>query len=404
MTTSTRLLTLLAFPVLLTACGTGGASEPPVTQYDPAATSTMQFVVGVATIASDDGTAVSYGLNTVSTLRQSDGLSGTLYNEPQIIGPTSFSILPADKGVWQYAGADLGTNHITWATLNQTQWTGPPIGPAQGNTGVFGYGLCPCDSNAGPENGTTPFYQAFNLPIYGPNSPAPGSAEFFYGGPPAFPPIGPTLLALGFDGYSLGFTDFDVTPVLGTYHLYAAVPPANTTPANPTPSPGPNGTPTPAPGILASSAQLTSLHALPQLGTPSFSPDRKGGGTIGLTVPAGVRETMVVVGVDLCPQGASACSTTCLRSHFANSYYTIVTHRAGPQKLTLADDLGPVTDSGAATGTICPTQAYHVYAAGVDYPAYEASYPNNLNETPNIAGPGGQSDVTTSGLLNGTYP
>ena len=69
-------------------------------------------------------------------------------------------------------------------------------------------------------------------------------------------------------------------PVIGTYHLYAAVPPAYDTPQNPTPSPNPDGTPTPPPGILVAGAQLTSLKALPQFATPSFTPDRKGGGSI----------------------------------------------------------------------------------------------------------------------------
>ena len=53
-----------------------------------------------------------------------------------------------------------------------------------------------------------------------------------------FQPEGPSLVALGWEGYSLGFTDFAVQPVIGTYHLYAAVPPAYDTPQNPTPSPG----------------------------------------------------------------------------------------------------------------------------------------------------------------------
>ncbi|MBV8491479.1 MAG: hypothetical protein JO199_13210, partial [Candidatus Eremiobacteraeota bacterium] len=208
-----RFVLAATFAAALAACGGGGASEPPVTEVPPQnATTKLQFAVGIATIESADGTTVSYGLNTVSTLRQANGLSGALYTEPQIIGPSNFSITP-NTTVAQYAGADLGTNHITWATLNQSQWTGPPTQIAQGSTGVFGYGLCPCNSNAGPVNGTTPFFQAFNLPIYGLNPPGFGTAELFYGGPPAFPPIGQTLFNLGFLGYSLGFTDFQITPV-----------------------------------------------------------------------------------------------------------------------------------------------------------------------------------------------
>lgn len=54
----------------LVACGNGGASEPPVTSFDPAATSKLQFAVGVATIASNGGATIAYGLNIVETLRQ----------------------------------------------------------------------------------------------------------------------------------------------------------------------------------------------------------------------------------------------------------------------------------------------------------------------------------------------
>jgi predicted small lipoprotein YifL len=395
---------LLAFAATLTACGMGGASEPPVTEVAPTQNTKLQFSVGIATIESNDGTAVSYGLNTVSTLRQTNGLSGTLFNQPQIIGPSSFSVTPPNTGVWQYAGADLGTNHITWATLNQSHWTGPPVGNAQGSTGVFGYGLCPCDSNAGPAGGETPFFQAFTLPIYGTNTAGFGSGEFFYGGPPAYPSIGVTLFNLGFIGYSLGFTDFNVKPALGAYHLYAAVPPAFTTPTNPTPEPNPNGTPTPGPGVLVATAQLASLKALPPFTTPAFTPDRHGGGTIAVTVPAGVHEALVIVGAEACAVASPTCNTTCLQAHDLNAWFTVVTTKTGAQQLKLPDTLGPPTTANAPTASICPGQAYEVYAVATDYPAYESSYPQNLSIRPRITGPNGQADITTSGLLTGSYP
>ncbi len=112
---------------LLGGCGNGGASEPPITSFDPAATSKLQFAVGVATIAYNGGQSVAYGLNTVATLRQSDGLSGTLYNIPhdhRARRTSTCSISTQTGNEVQSAGADLGTNHITWATLNQSQWTG----------------------------------------------------------------------------------------------------------------------------------------------------------------------------------------------------------------------------------------------------------------------------------------
>ena len=72
-------------------------------------------------IASNNGQKIAYGLNEVETLRQSDGLSGVLYDVPMIIGPTSFDVLISTQTGNQVvaAGNDLGTNHITWGTLNQ---------------------------------------------------------------------------------------------------------------------------------------------------------------------------------------------------------------------------------------------------------------------------------------------
>jgi hypothetical protein len=385
----------LALPVAVSACGQGGASEPPVTTVDPASNSKMQFAVGVATIASNNGQSIAYGLNSVVTLRQNNGLSGTLYNQPQIIGPSSFNVLTSTQtgNEVQFAGSDLGTNHITWATLNQLQWTGPPRSLKAATTGAFGYGFCPCNSDAAPVNGVPSLYQAFNLPVYGNN------LELFYGGPPAFPAVDPSVAALGFQGYSLGFTDFAVTPVLGTYHLYAAVPPAYTTPTNPTPSPAADSTPTPAPGVFASNAQIASVKPLPAFVTPAFTADGKGGGKVSLVVPAGVHEAIAMV----VARGGSG-TGTCVAAHTNDAYYSLLTHKTGTQHLTLPDMLGPKTQSGQPTPSICPNGTYKVYAVGADYPMFESAYPQNLSEVPKITAPNGQADVTTSDVLNGAYP
>jgi hypothetical protein len=390
----------VAFIALLVGCGNGGASEPPVTSFDPAATSKLQFAVGIATMASNGGQSIAYGLNEVETLRQKDGLSGTLYNVPMIIGPSSFDVLISTQTGRQVqsAGADLGTNHITWGTLNQTQWTGVPRGQKSSTSGAFGYGLCPCNSDSGPGNGFTPLFQAYNLPIYGENL-CP-HCELWYGGPPSYPAAGVSVRALGWEGYSLGFTDFAVAPVIGTYHLYAAVPPAYDTPQNPTPSPNPNGSPTPPPGILAAGSQLTKLTPLPAFATPSFRPDRKGGGAVTAVVPAGATEALVIVRA-VGGSGQPACVQA---SHQTDAFYTLVAHGAGTHSLNLGDQLGPLTQSGQKTPTICPQESYLIYAAGTDYPAYESSYPKNLAQLPPIKGPGGQADVTTSDFLSGTYP
>lgn len=403
MLSTSRPLILIVVAALLVACGNGGASEPPVTSYDPAATSKLQLAVGVATLSfsggTGSGTSVAYGLNTVETLRQKDGLSGTLYNVPMILGPSAFAVtISTETGnVVQSAGSDYGTNHITWGTLNQSQWTGPPRGPKASTTGAFGYGLCPCNADSGPGNGFTPLYQSFEQPIYG----AQAGLQLWYGGPPAFPAEGPSVRALGWLGYSLGFTDFAVAPVIGVYHLYAAVPPAYDTPQNPTPSPNPNGSPTPPPGILAAGAQLSSLTPLPQFLTPAFTPDRKGGGTILLTVPAGTTEALAEV---LTPGGSGNPNSFCVKAHTTDSYYTVVTRTTGKQELILPDDLGPLTQSGKKTPTICPEASVYIYAVGANWPLYEASYPNNLAQLPLIKGPNGQANITTSTVFATPYP
>jgi hypothetical protein len=388
-------LALLAFALLplAAACGNGGASEPPVTSVDPA-TSHLQFAVGVATIAYDGGASVALGLNTVETLRQSNGLSGALYDVPKITGPANFAVsISTETGnAVLSAGSDTGTNHISWATLNQPLWAGQPRGLKAATTGVFGYGFCPCNSDAGPTNGTPSLYQAFNLPVYGTN------AQLYYGGPPAFPRIDESVAALGFVGYSLGFTDFAVAPALGSYRLNVGVPPAFTGPGNPTPSPAPDSTPTPAPGMITSTAVLASLDALPAFPTPQFAADGRGGGALTLRVPNGVREAIAIVRAI----GGSG-SGSCLRSHLSDQYYTLVTHRAGMQTLQLDDELGQAS-SGTATPSICKEQSFLVYAAGFNYPAFESAYPQNLSVAPSISGNNGQANVTTSDALRATYP
>ncbi len=392
-----RYATTIAIAAIVAGCGNGGASEPPITANDPAATSKLQFAVGVATLSFKGGADTAYGLNVVETLRQKDGLSGTLYNVPLIIGPTSFAVLTSTEtgSEVQSAGSDLGTNHITWATLNQTQWTQPPLGPKASSTGAFGYGLCTCNSDSGPGNGFTPLYQSYNLPIYG------SELTTWYGGPPAFPSGGAALRAIGWEGYSLGFSDFAVQPVIGKYSLYAAVPPSFDTPGNPTPSPGPDGTPTPAPGILAAGAQLVNLKALPPFAVPGFKPDGKGGGTVQLAVPDGASEALAIVR-DI--GGSGQPSSSCLLTHETDTFYTVVTHRNGRVNVSLPDNLGPVNDSGGKTPTICPGATYEVYAVGADWPVYESSYPSNLSQLPLIKGANGQADISTSSILTDSYP
>ena len=75
--------------------------------------------------------------------------------------------------------------------------------------------------------------------------------------------------------------------------------------------------------------------------TPVFTADRKGAGTISPTVPSGAREAMVVIRA----RGGTG-SGLCVVSHEADAFYTVVAHNSGPQHVRLADDLGPLTESG----------------------------------------------------------
>ena len=145
-------------------------------------------------------------------------------------------------------------------------------------------------------------------------------------------------------------------------------------------------------------ANLTPLPAFSPA-IPTLRPDRKGGGTIEITVPHGVSETLVVVHA-LRNSGFGSC----LLAHTSDAYYTVVTHKSGALGLFLPDDIGPLTQSGHPSPTICPGGTYSIYAVGADWPVYEASYPNNLSQLPLIKGSRGQADITTTDTLATPYP
>ncbi len=372
-------LCLAAFLALLCGCGSNSAFQPDVAGVDPVASNKLQFAVGIATIASNGGSTVMYGLNTVETLRQANGLSGSLYNVPAITLPTTMSV-PANPS---FIDNDAGTNRITQNTLNEPNIGLPNNGTgttlASPTAGAFGYGFCECNSNSGPANGFAPLFIAYALPLLG----QPGLQ--YYGGPPAFPAVSSYLVQQNFVGYPLGFTDFAIQPVLGLYKLDVAFPPAFTA------SPGASQ--------LSASAQLTSTTPLGVFATPSFTPDRTGGGTLSFSTPSGVTEVLLFVKVN----SVSVSSDTCSKAHATTQYLTVQSS-AGTNAVALADNLGPPEANGTATRTICSGESYQVYAAGFDYPAFEAAYPKNLEQTPLITAPSGQADVTTSDAAAGQYP
>ncbi len=380
---------------LLGGCGNGGASEPLQTSVDPAANSKLQFSVGVATLASANGSKIAYGLNEVETLRQSDGLSGTLYNVPMIIGPTTFDVLNSTQTGQevQSAGNDLGTNHITWGTLNQSTWIGPLRGLKQSSSGAFGYGLCPCNSDSGPVNGTSPLYQAYTLPIYG------NDEELWYGGPPAFPQAGPTLIASGMAGLLARL--HDLCGAAGDRRLPSLC------------------------GRAAVVRYAGESHAEPQSKRLADAAARspRGGRATGIArAAAALRNARVLAGRQgrrkACADGSGRCERSAGRGVCAprrqrrlrpvphNGFLLHARHAQARR----ADVWHLPTISGrlrnrdrrrrrSATDRVTTFTPPHSTTR-----RYESSYPQNLSELPLIKGPNGQADVSTSDKLFGLYP
>ncbi|GAC1652521.1 MAG: hypothetical protein NVS9B12_01970 [Vulcanimicrobiaceae bacterium] len=233
-------------------------------------------------------------------------------------------------------------------------------------------------------------------------------------GPPAWPAFNDGTFPPGFLGYPEGMVanglldiqgpdgcdDFPV--VAGPYEMDVTIP---TSPAGSQPT-----------DVLKSTASLVSTTPLPNFPVPSFSSDGQGGGTISVNVPAGVSEAFVNVKVtnQACfPLQAQVNGNNYVAT--PSSLYTLMSRATGPQTLVLPDNLGPPTQSGARLHTMCTAAdnaaipiggggqgrtpgaaTLTVTAVGVDYPAYEASYPQSATPTPVLTGANGQADVTQS--------
>ena len=400
---SRRVLSSLA-ALWLSACSSSVSVNMPVPNpVDPVASNSLHFAVGTATISNQGLTGI--GLNVVETLRQSNGLSGTLFNVPTITGPASFAItatsppLVSLDAIATLAGADFGSNRISQQTFDNTLATGYNPLPQQGGnptaiatTGAFGYGLCACNANSGPINGFPQLYHAYLLPFYavmkfgnGPGGQSLANLQY-YGGPPAFPSAPPEIAQKGFLGYSVGFSDFAIAPAAGQYRLDVALPPDFNTPAN-------AATPT-----LSATAQLSTTQGLPVFPVPQFHSDVGGGGTIIVNVPAGVTEAMVFIQEgQTAPSGIA--SPYCPAGLTIPTYYTFFVKGSGVQSITVPDSISP---NGGPT--LCSGAPFFVYAAGFDYPAFEAAYPQSTTQNPAITnGTNGQADVTTSDALAVTY-
>lgn len=416
---------------LLSACGGGAASTPSVTSLDPYTAGTLQFAVGTATVVRPAAPgALPVVLNVVETFRQSNGLSASLYNEPVITMPPS-AVNNMCFNTNNNPPVDQGTNRITEATFQYgVNCTSGGTGASSGEcnvaaggapapcptqlTGAFGYGLCGCDSNVAPASGFATLYQP----------PTVGIAAA--GGPPLFPSQTQYQLqcvaynatsnacsAQQFVGYPFGFTAFvgaaagqGIVPVAGQYRLDLAFPPNFTTS-------GSNGA-----GSAFATAQLTNTTGLPRMPTPSFSPDGSGGGTIGVgAIPAGVTEAFAIVNA---PAGGafeplrnlpspSPAAAVCYTAHANNTsglfpQVFAIRISSGQTSVVLPDDLGFPDANGNATASICPGESLSITIVGFDYPAFEAAYPFDLQQTPTITNASGQADVTINATFATPYP
>ena len=358
-----NLFSAVALAALLGGCTSGNtAVEPPISSVNPITTNKLQFAVGTSNFNG------AVGLNTVVTFRQPNGLDGTLLNTPTITGPAGF----LNTGS---TGFDANTN-----TIAGSPQANPVGSTAQASTfgtsgGAFAYGFQPDNSTTG--GGVS--FARYALPFFGGST-----TQQYIGGPPAYPNVRDGTFPSGFTGYPMGFTNFVLKPVTGTYTLSLAVPTGFDSAGNPTS------------GTVTASSTLATLTPLPAFAAPTIVLDGAGGGTVSANVPAGVTEAMIVVrdGTGLCYPGANG----------APAYFTFVTKTTGPQTFTLADTLGPTFGAQTTVRTICSGDSYRVYAVGFNYDAFGAGPPGNRSQAPAIAGANGQADVTLSPVTSGTSP
>jgi hypothetical protein len=363
---------LLGLAGALAACTSGQVGvQPATTTYNPA-NSTLDFAVGTATLQTSGAPFI--GLNVVETFRQQSGLSGSLINTPKITGPYNFVGETVNGGNANYISGTPPDGDCTATTFGCTG-------------GAFGYGIA-------PDNliGSTQSFAQYSQPLL--NTRNGLNAVLYYGGPPVWPQVTNGTYPTGFVGFSPGFLTFDTAPVLGDFNLTLQIP-------------------TGLQGHVDVSkvAHMTSLTPLPALtaSQPFADPANPGGLKIVLSVPAGFLEELVFVS----DFGQCYPQTTLGTSQ---AFYTVRTTQPGVQELTLPPNLGPTTGS-SPTHTICTAadnqqatgnpnatgDRYSIYAAGFDYPAYAAAYPQNTQVAPTITGANGQADVSLSSVQQFVY-
>jgi hypothetical protein len=398
---------LLAFAALLlgfTASSCSGAAtqaglEPAVTTtVNPATQTTLQFAVGSAVIAGKPG------LNTLETLRQNSGPNvGTsvLANAPTILGPAGFSVPAAPDAYADAGGASIVGTIQTSITSAPAPTT---FNPSSGSAFIASsYGFLPSAVN---NSNVVPNLVPSAMPFYAANNPVlSGTGLTYVGGPPAFVPPGHTSaqdgqFPNGYKGYTLGFADFQATPVSGTYTLSVVVPT------------GINATTGQSSFATLTAKSALGATALPAWTTaPAFVPDGTGGGTITANFGAGGAVTEEYL--ELVDTGPADCQL----AGTAPYYYTFKVS-PGQATVMVPDKIGSAPPGTAQPHTLCtsaenttiagtstPGDSYLVYGFAVDYPLFNSAFPQSTGQAaPVIAGASGQADLTSSAATTGTGP
>jgi hypothetical protein len=337
---------LVCVASLAAGCTSGNSAiEPAFQSTNISKLGVLQFAMGTANIAQQDGSAALVGINTVVTFRKANGGSAFAVDSPQIVGPAGF-LVPATTGD---AGTDAGTNTINY-TAQPTDNSGDSVATTFGTSGsatLYGFGPNNYDTSGSANFGN------YSLPMYSDIlSGGTYEPQAFDGLPPAFPAPPP---GTGFPGYNLGFVDFAAKAVSGSYSLNVLIPTSAGS--------------SQAPYTYHAAATLVASHVLPTLPPPVLAPDATGtGGPLSVTFPAGVTEIIVEL-ADLTAGGES----------------TYVFTTAAPGAQTVAD------------GTLASnTDEYLISAVGCDYDAFSFAAPANTLQSPAILGPAGQDDITVA--------
>ncbi|MGZ3498915.1 MAG: hypothetical protein ACXWNJ_15345 [Vulcanimicrobiaceae bacterium] len=387
----------------LAGCNAGGISQVPSTsQVNLNSVGKLQIAVGTVNIGTDGNKT---GLNVVATFRQSNGLSAVLLDTPTLTGPAGFTNTASSTNPYDAnnrpdcnadiatAGADAGTNHISGDPQNPSVSFVPshtfgeaalvgaygiqPFNSTNNSAAYYPGSINGVDCNPGDSGAT---YQAYPQPFYLSQAALSAitglglhAAPTYIAGPPAYPFFGDGSAYNGFAGFVQGFTAFDLAPVAGQYTLSLNIPASNA-----------------AGATVTAQATLSNPAPLGNMGAPTYTSDGTGGGSGTVTVPSGVTETMVYV-----------------RDESAGANFAVGPLKGtGTLNYTLPDNLGQCVPVGcqktSPAASIASGHKVFVYAAGFDYPMFEASPPGSTQQTPAIAGSNGQADITLSPVTAAT--